>query len=108
MKMYHFIVITCMLLLLGSAPRAIAADYNCPAANNITCVPAQKTVGAWRDNGGMSTGNTFAPNSRCANVINLPNGQKRLLCCYSHCGVFLQDVPASACSKTSVSHFACR
>ena len=104
----HFVAFACVLTLLSWAGGAKAAAYYCPAANTVACVPAQKTIGAWKDNGGMSTGNTFAPNSACANVTNLPNGVKRLFCCYAHCGVFLQDVQANQCTKTSVSQFVCQ
>ena len=76
--------------------------------NLINCVPADKTIGAWKDNGGMMTGNTFGPNNQCANVIPLPTGEKRLLCCYTKCGVFLQDVKATECTKTSESEFVCK
>jgi hypothetical protein len=107
MSKSHVVAFACILTLLGSVRGAEAADYTCPAASAVTCVPEQKTIGAWRDNGAMMTGNTFAPNSSCANVINLPNGMKRLLCCYTKCGVFLQDVQASQCTKTSASQFTC-
>jgi hypothetical protein len=102
-----FIAFACILLLLGSARGAGAANYACPAPNMINCVPVKKTIGPWKDNGGMMTGNTFAPNNTCANVINLPNGMIRLLCCYTHCGVFLRDVRAKECKKTSESEFTC-
>lgn len=97
----------CTLALLGSTLGARAANYACPAANLVNCVPVKKLIGAWKDNGGMQTGNTFAPNSTCANVIALPNGKKRLLCCYTFCGVFFQDVSAKMCTKTSESEFSC-
>jgi len=101
------VAFACLLALLGSVRAAEATDYYCPAANAVTCVPVQKTIGPWKDNGGMSTGNTFALNNTCANVINLPNGMKRLVCCYTHCGVFLQDVRANQCTKNSENQFAC-
>jgi hypothetical protein len=107
MSKCHVVAFACILALLGSVRSADAAEYTCPAASAVTCVPVQKTIGAWKDNGGMMTGNTFSPNNTCANVINLPNGMKRLLCCYAHCGVFFQDVQASQCTKTSVSQFSC-
>ena len=56
-----------------------------------------------KDNGGMRTGNTFASNSSCANLVDFPNGMKRLVCCYTLRGVFLQDVQATQCTKTSKS-----
>ena len=108
MSKSHVVAFACVLTLLGSARGAEAAQYNCPAANAVTCVPAQKTIGPWNDNGSVRTGNMFAPNSTCSNLLNLPNGMKRLVCCYTHCGVFLQDVQANQCTKTSVSQFSCR
>jgi len=107
MSKSHVVALACVLTLLGSVCGAAAAEYNCPAANAVNCVPAQTTIGAWKSNGGMMTGNTFAPNNTCANVTTLPNGKKRLFCCYAHCGVFLQDVQANQCIKTSESQFSC-
>ena len=43
----------CILTVLGFAGAADAANYTCPAPNLINCVPADKTIGAWKDNGGM-------------------------------------------------------
>lgn len=108
MRKSHIAAVACILMVLGSASAASATDYTCPAPSQINCVPANKTVGPWKDNGGMMTGNTFAPNNQCGNVDNLPNGEKRLLCCYSKCGVFYQDVKATACTKTSESQFSCK
>ncbi len=108
MSRSHFVAFACILTLLASARGAEAVEYNCPAANSITCVPVQKTIGAWKDNGSMSTGNAFGSNGSCANLVDLPNGMKRLICCYTHCGVFLQDVQATQCAKTSESHFSCQ
>lgn len=102
-----FAAVVCIPALLGLTVAARAATYTCPAPNLVNCVPATKAIGAWKDNGSMKTGNTFAPNSTCANVINLPNGKKRLLCCYTCCGVFYQDVSAKTCTKTSESEFSC-
>jgi hypothetical protein len=107
MSKSHFVALACVLALVGSVRGANAAEYSCPAANAVTCVPTQKTIGAWKDNGSMSTGNVFAPNNTCANLVNLPNGMKRLVCCYEKCGVFLQDVRANQCTKASVSQFSC-
>ena len=56
MSRSHFVAFACILTLLASARGAEAVEYNCPAANSITCVPVQKTIGAWKDNGSMSTG----------------------------------------------------
>ena len=98
----------CILTVLGFAQAADAANYTCPAPNMINCVPVNKTIGPWKDNGGMTTGNTFGPNNQCANVINLPSGEKRLLCCYTKCGVFYQDVKATECTKTTESEFVCK
>ncbi|MGP0059306.1 MAG: hypothetical protein ACLPID_08485 [Beijerinckiaceae bacterium] len=108
MSKIHFMAFTFILTLLGSAGGAEAVDYTCPAANTIYCTPAQKTIGAWEHNGGLMTGNTFQPNSSCGNMLDLPNGMKRLICCYTKCGVFLQDVQATQCSKTSESQFSCK
>jgi len=108
MSKRHLFGFVCVLMLLGWAGGAQATDYTCPAANLVNCEPAQKKIGAWNDNGGMMTGNTFAPNNMCANVIDLPNGMKRLLCCYKKCGFFYQDVKATECTKTSESQFSCK
>jgi hypothetical protein len=108
MSKSHCVAFACILTVLGWAYRAQAADYTCPPANQIDCVPVKKTIGPWNDNGSMATGNTFGPNNQCANVINLPNGDKRLVCCYTKCGVFLQDVKATECTKTSESQFVCK
>ena len=53
------------------------------------------------------TGNSFAPNDQCANVIKLSASKQRLLCCYVKCGVFIHDVHAKACTKVSESEFNC-
>jgi hypothetical protein len=98
----------CILTVFNVTPAAHAADYTCPPPAQVNCVPVNKTIGPWKDNGGMTTGNTFTPNNQCGNVDNLPNGQKRLLCCYSKCGVFYQDVKATECTKTSESQFVCK
>ncbi len=84
-----------------------AESYVCPAPNEVRCVPAQTSLGGWTHNGGQMTGNTFAPNNQCANVIKLPNSQSRLMCCYTKCGVFYQDVDSTRCKKTSERHFLC-
>jgi hypothetical protein len=107
MSKHHLVAFACILTVLGFTPAANAADYTCPAPGQIDCVPVKKQIGAWKDNGSMATGNAFGPNNQCANVINLPNGQKRLVCCYNKCGVFLQDVTATECTKTSQSTFVC-
>ena len=39
----------CILTALGFAQAANAANYTCPAPNMINCVPADKTIGAWKD-----------------------------------------------------------
>lgn len=99
----------CGFLIVGStfAQTAQAGSYTCPAANLINCIPASPTVGPWVANGGQMTGNTFAPNNQCANVIQLNPQEWRLVCCYTKCGVFLQDVRANKCEKIGESHFRC-
>jgi hypothetical protein len=100
MSKSHFVAFACILTLVGSAGAAQAATtYPCPAANLVNCVPTPTNIPPWKANGGMMTGNTFAPNNTCANVIDLPGGKKRLLCCYTKCGVYIQDVPATQCTK---------
>ncbi len=101
------LTVLAVLAVLAWARGAQAATYTCPAPSLINCVPVKKVIGAWRDNGGMTTGNTFSPNSVCANVIPLSKGRVRLLCCYAKCGVFLRDVKANACTKPSESEFSC-
>jgi len=90
------------------ATAAIAETFMCPQPSQINCVPAVTTIGPWQHNGGQMTGNTFGPNSQCANVIKLGPTSQRLLCCYTKCGVFLRDVPARICTKVSPSQFDCR
>lgn len=84
-----------------------AASFTCPAPSQINCIPAINSIGGWKANGGQMTGNTFAPNNQCANVIVLPNNANRLLCCYTKCGVFIMDVPFTRCSKVNQSRFIC-
>jgi hypothetical protein len=87
---------------------AAGHTYICPAPQQVMCVPSPSTIGPWHSNGGMMTGNTFAPNNQCANVITLAPDKQRLLCCYEKCGVFIQDVPAKHCTKSpSGSEFLC-
>jgi hypothetical protein len=87
---------------------AAAATYICPPPSQINCVPATMTVGPWQHNGGQMTGNTFMPNNQCANVINTGPMTQRLVCCYTKCGVFIQDVNARMCRKVSERAFECR
>jgi hypothetical protein len=108
MKKLSVALLTMMLLSLVAVQFVSAADYACPDPSQVKCVPASTTMGAWTHNGGQMTGNTFAPNNQCANVISLPDGKTRLLCCYTKCGVFIQDVPSKTCRKTSESKFTCR
>ncbi|HUI96129.1 MAG TPA: hypothetical protein VLX44_10275 [Xanthobacteraceae bacterium] len=103
----HFIAFGCVLSLLLLPCGADAASYTCPAPNQINCVPATKVIGPWHDNNSQATGNAFGPNNQCANVIPLPGGKIRLLCCYTKCGVFLRDVVAKRCTKPSESEFTC-
>lgn len=100
MRKCHTAAVACILAVLGFAPAASAADYACPPANQIDCVPAKKAIGPWKWNGGMMTGNTFSPPDQCSPVLNLPNGKKRLFCCYVKCGVFTQDVKAIECTRS--------
>ncbi len=95
------------LLTLGSQALA-ATTYHCPNPDQIRCVPSVSFLGGWQHNGGQMTGNTFAPNNQCANVITLSPGQQRLLCCYEKCGVFFRDVRSRQCVKTDESTFQCR
>jgi hypothetical protein len=98
-------------LLIGAASlttSALAGPLICPPPTDVRCVPAKLTLGPWQHNGGQMTGNTFAPNNQCANVINLGPNKFRLLCCYAKCGVFIQDVSASVCRKVSEREFDCR
>jgi hypothetical protein len=108
MKKLVVVLFSLMLLGIVSAQVVSAADYTCPAPAQVNCVPATTTIGPWTHNGGQMTGNTFAPNTQCANVIPLPGGKTRLLCCYTKCGVFTMDVPQKQCTKTSESKFSCR
>ena len=87
---------------------AFAVTYVCPQPQQINCVPAVMTIGAWKHNGGQMTGNSFAPNNQCGNVLTLAPNSQRLLCCYTKCGVFLRDVNAKLCVKVSESQFDCR
>ena len=93
-----------------TAPMAamVASRYMCPAPTQVNCVPASATIGPWQANGGQMTGNTFGPNNQCANVITLSPVKQRLLCCYTKCGVFIQDVPAKHCTKLNESAFSCQ
>jgi hypothetical protein len=104
----HFIAFGCLLSLLSLPSGANATNYNCPAPNQINCVPAKKIIGGWRDNGSVATGNAFGPNNQCSNVVPLPGGKVRLVCCYTMCGVFLRDVVAKSCTKPSESEFTCQ
>ncbi len=107
MKKLSVVLLTLVLLSIVFAQFVSAAEYGCPNPAQVKCVPAETKIGPWTHNGGQMTGNTFAPNNQCANVISLPGGKSRLLCCYSKCGVFTQDVPQQKCTKTSESNFAC-
>ena len=91
-----------------SSASAVAATYVCPMPSQINCVPAVMSISGWQHNGGQMTGNSFGPNSQCANVISLGPSSQRLLCCYTKCGVFIRDVPARMCTKVSESRFECR
>jgi hypothetical protein len=99
------------ILVLASlslaAVSAHAEVLNCPAPNLVNCVPAVNNIAGWKANGGQMTGNTFMPNAQCANVIRLGPDNQRLLCCYTKCGVFFQDVRAHRCEKTGPGSFVC-
>jgi hypothetical protein len=99
---------TSVLLLAVFAPAAMAATYTCPAPQSINCVPATSSVNGWKANGGQMTGNSFGPNNQCSNVNSLGPNSQRLVCCYVKCGVFLRDVKAKSCTKTSESQFDCQ
>lgn len=98
----------CVGAFVAAGTSAVAATYICPPPQQINCVPATMNVAGWQHNGGQMTGNTFAPNNQCANVIRLGPMSQRLLCCYTKCGVFLRDVNARMCTKQSESQFECR
>ena len=87
---------------------AAAETFMCPQPQQVNCVPAAAQIDGWRTNGGQMTGNSFAPNSECANVVDLGPASKRLVCCYAKCGVFIRDVKATACAKVSESQFDCQ
>jgi len=87
---------------------AAAETFMCPQPQEVRCVPAAPQIDGWRTNGGQMTGNSFMPNSECANVIPLGPTSQRLLCCYVKCGVFIREVKAAACTKVSESQFDCQ
>lgn len=108
MSKSHFVAVACMLTLLGSVGGAQAAPYTCPPAAAVKCVPTPTPIDGWNANGGEMTGNAFALNNQCQNVINnVTPGVQRLFCCYTKCGVYIQDVKATKCIKTSRSTFTC-
>lgn len=100
-----FVLMFAMLTM--NAALANAVGFSCPRPEQVRCVPTVTTIGDWTHNGGQMTGNTFAPNNQCANVISLPSGETRLMCCYTKCGVFYNDVKFRGCQKTSQSTFLC-
>ena len=103
------IISTSAVALPGELMAPMAAGrYICPQPSQINCVPTPTTIGPWQANGGQMTGNTFGLNSQCANVITLTPAKQRLLCCYTKCGVFIQDVPAKHCTKLNESAFSCQ
>jgi len=98
-----------LVAMVGSFSQvALAGAYTCPDPSQVLCVPTASTLGAWTANGGAQTGNTFMNNNQCANAIQLNAQQWRLFCCYTKCGVFIQDVPAHKCEKIGQSHFRCQ
>ena len=96
----------CLGATILSVP-AMAMPYVCPPPSQVNCVPANTTIGPWQHNGGQMTGNTFAPNNQCANVIRIGPITQRILCCYTKCGVFVRDVNARMCRKLSEREFQC-
>ena len=96
-----------VLSFLAFGSTASAVTINCPPPNTVNCVPASSSILGWTANGGQMTGNSFSPNSQCANLIRLGNGLQRLVCCYSKCGVFLRDVRAQRCQKINSGSFLC-
>ena len=106
------VLVAFFMFSVVAIPFVNAANFVCPAPNQINCVPTPTSItnpgGVWKHNDGQMTGNAFESNKRCANVISLPNNQSRLVCCYTKCGVFLLDVPFAKCVKTSPATFTCR
>ena len=96
-----------VLALLAFSGTASAALINCPPPSAVNCIPAVNSLLGWTANGGQMTGNSFSPNSQCANLIRLGGGLQRLVCCYSKCGVFLRDIRANRCQKINVGSFVC-
>lgn len=91
-----------------TSPAFARMNYQCPSPDQIRCVPQATNIGDWIHNGSVATGNTFAPNNQCANVISLSANQQRLICCYEKCGVFIRDVRSRSCAKLNESTFQCR
>ena len=105
-KLFATLIVGAMVSAGLSMPAA-AATYMCPMPQQINCVPAVTSISGWQHNGGQMTGNSFGPNSQCANIIRLGPDTQRLLCCYTKCGVFIRDVRARRCAKISESQFNC-
>jgi hypothetical protein len=108
------ILISCASLIIFSAaaaPVPSVTTFVCPSPDQVKCIPTDSVLmtpsGEWQANGGQMTGNTFAPDNQCANMIALPNSQTRLVCCYTKCGVFLLDVPYAQCIKQTRYRFIC-
>jgi hypothetical protein len=97
--------VMCIIAYVNGSSGAMAQTYSCPPPDMIGCVPTPPVIGDWRNNGGIKKGNSFA--SSCANVVGLPGGMQRLLCCYANCGVFIRDVRASNCWKVNEAQFSC-
>jgi hypothetical protein len=101
--------IFCAIAYFTFSFQALAiTTYLCPSPDQIRCIPTVSFLGGWQHNGGQMTGNTFAPNNQCANVITLGPTQQRLLCCYDKCGVFYRDVRSKQCVKQNQFTFQCR
>jgi hypothetical protein len=107
MKRFLLLFVGLLVLSATSAQIASAEGFSCPSPDQVKCVPTVNTIGNWKHNGGQMTGNTFAPNNQCANMITLTNQDTRLLCCYTKCGVFFMDVPHTKCKKLSEARFIC-
>ena len=105
--MRKILLILSSLFILSSSVYADLARYSCPSPEQVKCVPSDTTLGMWKHNGGQMTGNTFAANNQCANIIALSSSESRLFCCYTKCGVFYVDVKHNKCSKLSQSIFRC-
>ena len=98
MRQSYFVAFACILTFLGWVRSAEAVEYNCPAADTVTCTPTQKIIGAWKDNGSVRTGNALASGNGCLNVFDFPNGE-------SVCSVAILSVaPSCRMFRPAVLH----